>query len=133
MSQWTCQQVRQHFNKWHSESVSECIGKLRLAHTATHFLSHSLVRPLILQLTNWLTHLPTYRVTHWLTNCLTHHLLSHSPIQSLNRVTATRVTHGSSNPYFPSISPLKTIGHMDKKDPRILETPIHHPLLCLVG
>ena len=54
------------------------------------------------RLTNWLTHLPTYWVTHWLTNCLTHHLLSHSPIQSLNWVTEARATHCSSNPFFHS-------------------------------
>ena len=97
--------------------MSECIGKLRLAHPATHFLSHSLVHSLILQLTNWLTHLPTYRVTHWLTNCLTHHLLGHSPIQSLNRLTATRVTHRSSNPFFHSSIHLKQLDTWIKKTP----------------
>ena len=114
--------MRQHFSKWHSESVSECIGKLRLAHQATHFLSHSLVHSLILQLTNWLTHLPTYRVTHWLTNCLTHHLLGHSPIQSLNRVTATWVTHGFSNPFFHSSIHLKQLDTWIKRPQNTRDT-----------
>ena len=88
--------------------MSECSGKLRLAHPTSHFLSHS-GSLTDFRLTNWLTHLPTYWVTHWLTNCLTHHLLGHSPIQSLNRVTETRATHCSSNPFFHSSIHLKQL------------------------
>ena len=103
--------------------MSECIGKLRLAHPTTHFLSDSLAHSLILRLTNWLTYLPTYWVTHWLTNCLTHHLLGHSPIQSLNWVTETWATHCSSHPFFHSSI------HLKQLDTRINKNKSSHPFI----